>query len=98
MQFGYLPRNHLPAAVGVQLWVLAVPQVHFELLLSTRIEAEVRLVREVVRVEQHFDKTRFWNERLGLLRLSTEEPRIFPVTYVCLGIAINNLKLNKTIN
>ena len=72
--------------------MLTVPQIHLKLLFCSGIETEVRLVREIVRVEQHLDETRLRDECLWLLRLAAEHTRILSVAYVSLCVAIHNLK------
>jgi hypothetical protein len=78
--------------VWIQLWVLAIAKIYFKLLLCSRIEAEVGLVREIVRVELHFDKASLGDESLWLFNLTTKHSRVSAVTDLSLGVAINDLK------
>lgn len=59
---------------------------------SPRIEREVRLICEIVRMEEHFDEARLRNERLRLFRFTAIKSRIFPVRNVSLCVTVNDLK------
>lgn len=72
--------------------MLAVSQVHLELLFCTRVETEICLVSEVVSVKQHLDEARLRDECLWLLGLAAEQTRVLPVAHIRLGIAIHDLK------
>lgn len=72
--------------------MLAVPQINLELLLCTRVETEICLIRKVVSVKQNLDEARLRDECLRLLGLAAEKTRVFPVAHIRLGVAIHDLK------
>ena len=90
-----LPRNDLAPPVGVELGVLAISEVDVELLFGPRVEAEVSLVGEVVRVEKELDEARLRDERLRLLGLTAEEPRLFSVAHFRLRVTVHDLQVEK---
>lgn len=75
--------------------MLAVPKVHHKLLFRPRIETEVRLVREIVRMKEHLNEWRLWHEGLRLLALTTKHARLLPVRYIRLRIPVHNLEQNQ---
>jgi hypothetical protein len=83
--------QNLPASIWVELRMLAVAEVDLELLLGSRVEAEVGLIGEVVRVEENPNDTRFRDEGLRLFRLSTEYSRVLTVAHLCFGVAVRYL-------
>lgn len=72
--------------------MLAVAEVHIVLLLRPRVEAEVSLVREVVRVEEQLNKASLRDEGLRLLCLPAEQTGVFTITKLSLSVAIHDLK------
>lgn len=73
--------------------MLAVSQVYLELLFRAGVEAEVRLIRKVIRVEYHTDETCLGNKCLRLLRLTAINPRIFPIAHFCFRVSIYDLRI-----
>lgn len=59
--------------------MLTVAQVHLVRLLRPRVEAEVSLVGEVIRVEDELDERRFRDERLRLFDFPAEQSRFLSV-------------------
>lgn len=72
--------------------MLAVPQVHLELLLGARIEAKVRLIGEIVRVEDHSHEAGLADERLRLLGLAAIHARVLPIAHLGFCVPIYDLK------
>lgn len=72
--------------------MLAVTQIYLELLLGAGVETEVRLIGEVVRVEEDPDETRLRDKGLRLLRLAAKDTRILAVVDLGLGVSIDYLE------
>lgn len=71
--------------------MLTIPQIYLVLLLCSRIEAEVGLIREVVREEDKFDKGGLRDKRLRLFYFPAEESRLLPVGHVRLLVPVDYL-------
>lgn len=72
--------------------MLTISQIDDQLLLRPRIEAEIRLIGEILHVEQHLYEGRFRHERLRLFTLAAIHSRLFPVGYVRLSISVHDLE------
>ena len=88
---------HLATTVGIELRMLAVTQVDLVLLLGTRVETEVGLVGEVVRVEEHANEGRFRDEGLGLLGFAAEDARFLAVVHLRFRVAVRYLCGRKSV-
>lgn len=71
--------------------MLAVPQVNHQLLFGSGVETKVSLVREIVRVKDHFHERRLGHESLRLFTLSAEHARLLPVGDVRFRVAVHYL-------
>jgi len=84
--------HDLAATVRVELRMLAVPEIHLELLLGARVEAKVRLIGEIVRVEDHSHEARLADERLRLLGLAAIDARVLAIAHLGFRVAVYDLK------
>jgi hypothetical protein len=87
-----LPLDDLPAPIRIKFRVLAVPQIHHELLLGPRVETKVSLVGEIIAMEHDLHEGRLRHESLRLLALPAEDSGLFPVRHVRLGVAVHDLE------
>lgn len=73
--------------------MLAVPQVDHQLLFGPGVKTKVSLVREIVRMKDHFHKRRLGHESLRLFALPTEHARLLPVRDIRFRVAIHYLRI-----
>lgn len=92
--FAVASGHNFTAPIRVELGVLSVSEVDFELLLGSRVEAEVCLVGEIVGVKKYADETCLRNKGLRLFRFPAKYPWVFSVAHFGLSVAIDNLKQN----
>lgn len=82
----------LATTIRIELRVLAVSEIHLELRLGTRIKTEIRLIGEVVRVEDHPHEAGLTDEGLRLFGLATVNARVFAIAHFCLRVAVYDLE------
>jgi len=85
-------RHDLAATIWIKLRVLAISEVYLELRFGARVEAEVRLVGEVVRVEDHPHEASLADEGLWLLGLAAVDAWILAIAHLGLRIAVYDLE------
>lgn len=84
--------HDLAATIRIKLRMLAVSQIYLKLLLGARIEAEVRLIGEIVRVEDHPHEAGLADEGLRLFGLAAVDTRVLAIAHLRLRVAVDDLK------
>lgn len=90
---GYLPLHDFPPSIRIQLGMLSISEIYYQLLFGSSIETKIRLVREVLHMEKHFNERGLRHKCLRLLALATIHSRFFSVGYVRFSVTVHNLKI-----